>query len=71
MSETDISTDSEVRQGSFHQVAYAMFDYLKTGDDIATLATKLAAVTYSCGERGEVENLVEFLDSKIKQELNK
>jgi methyl coenzyme M reductase subunit D len=71
MSETDISTDSEVRQGSFHQVAYAMFDYLKTGDDIATLATKLAAVAYSCGERGEVEKLVEFLDSKIREELNK
>jgi hypothetical protein len=71
MSEIDISTDSEVQQDSFHQVAYAMFDYLKTGDDIATLATNLAAVAYSCGERGAVEKLVEFLDSKIREELNK
>jgi hypothetical protein len=71
MSETDISTDIEVHQDPFHQATYAMLNYLMSGDDIAKLATKLAAVAYSCGERGEVEKLVEFLDSKIREELNK
>jgi hypothetical protein len=71
MSEIDISINTELHQDTFQRVTYAMFYYLKSCDDIATLSKKLAAVTYSCGEKGEVEKLVEFLDSKIREELGK
>jgi hypothetical protein len=71
MSEIDISINTELQQDTFQRVTYAMFYYLKSCDDIATLSKKLAAVTYSCGERDAVEKLVEFLNSKVEKELIK